>query len=40
MPETENYGNLVIGSGEAGKYLAWSLAKDNLSDQTEAYLLY
>jgi pyruvate/2-oxoglutarate dehydrogenase complex dihydrolipoamide dehydrogenase (E3) component len=27
MPETENYGNLVIGSGEAGKYLAWSLAK-------------
>jgi len=27
MPETENYDNLVIGSGEAGKYLAWSLAK-------------
>ena len=27
MPESENYDNLVIGSGEAGKYLAWSLAK-------------
>ena len=27
MPEIENYGNLIIGSGEAGKYLAWSLAK-------------
>ena len=27
MPEIENYDNLVIGSGEAGKYLAWSLAK-------------
>ncbi len=27
MPEIENYDNLIIGSGEAGKYLAWSLAK-------------
>ena len=27
MPEIEYYDNLVIGSGEAGKYLAWSLAK-------------
>ncbi len=27
MPEIENYDNLVIGSGEAGKYLAWALAK-------------
>ena len=26
MPEKENYDNLVIGSGEAGKYLAWALA--------------
>ena len=24
---TENYQNLVIGSGEAGKVLAWNLAK-------------
>ena len=27
MSEIENYDNLVIGSGEAGKYLAWTLAK-------------
>jgi pyruvate/2-oxoglutarate dehydrogenase complex dihydrolipoamide dehydrogenase (E3) component len=27
MPEVEMYTNLVIGSGEAGKYLAWTLAK-------------
>ena len=27
MPEIENYEILVIGSGEAGKYLAWTLAK-------------
>ncbi len=27
MSEIENYDNLVIGSGEAGKYLAWALAK-------------
>ena len=27
MAEIEKYDNLVIGSGEAGKYLAWSLAK-------------
>jgi pyruvate/2-oxoglutarate dehydrogenase complex dihydrolipoamide dehydrogenase (E3) component len=26
MPFTENYDALVIGSGEAGKYLAWTLA--------------
>jgi hypothetical protein len=25
MPSTENYGILVIGSGEAGKYLAWTM---------------
>jgi pyruvate/2-oxoglutarate dehydrogenase complex dihydrolipoamide dehydrogenase (E3) component len=27
MPTSENYENLIIGSGEAGKYLAWSLAR-------------
>jgi pyruvate/2-oxoglutarate dehydrogenase complex dihydrolipoamide dehydrogenase (E3) component len=27
MPAVENYQNLIIGSGEAGKYLAWSLAR-------------
>ena len=27
MATVENYENLIIGSGEAGKYLAWSLAK-------------
>jgi pyruvate/2-oxoglutarate dehydrogenase complex dihydrolipoamide dehydrogenase (E3) component len=27
VAEIENCENLVIGSGEAGKYLAWSLAK-------------
>ncbi|HME45993.1 MAG TPA: FAD-dependent oxidoreductase [Syntrophorhabdales bacterium] len=27
MPEIEHYDILVIGSGEAGKYLAWTLAK-------------
>jgi len=26
MPEIENYDVLVIGSGEAGKYLAWTMA--------------
>ncbi|MDT7663385.1 MAG: hypothetical protein QOD04_2941 [Pseudonocardiales bacterium] len=26
MPSTENYDVLVIGSGEAGKYLAWAMA--------------
>jgi pyruvate/2-oxoglutarate dehydrogenase complex dihydrolipoamide dehydrogenase (E3) component len=26
MPESENYEVLVIGSGEAGKYLAWTMA--------------
>ncbi|MEO8130013.1 MAG: FAD-dependent oxidoreductase [Bryobacteraceae bacterium] len=26
MPSTEQYDNLIIGSGEAGKYLAWTLA--------------
>jgi pyruvate/2-oxoglutarate dehydrogenase complex dihydrolipoamide dehydrogenase (E3) component len=28
MPATEEYDVLVIGSGEAGKYLAWTLSKD------------
>jgi pyruvate/2-oxoglutarate dehydrogenase complex dihydrolipoamide dehydrogenase (E3) component len=28
MPTTEYYDVLVIGSGEAGKYLAWTLSKD------------
>jgi pyruvate/2-oxoglutarate dehydrogenase complex dihydrolipoamide dehydrogenase (E3) component len=28
MPETEKYAALVIGSGEAGKYLAWTLAAE------------
>jgi pyruvate/2-oxoglutarate dehydrogenase complex dihydrolipoamide dehydrogenase (E3) component len=27
MPETEHYRNLVLGSGESGKYIAWTLAK-------------
>lgn len=27
MSEIESYEILVIGSGEAGKYLAWTLAK-------------
>ena len=27
MPETERYQNLVLGSGESGKYIAWTLAK-------------
>ena len=27
MSEIENYEVLVIGSGEAGKYLAWTFAK-------------
>ena len=27
MPETERYEALIIGSGEAGKYMAWTLAK-------------
>lgn len=26
MPYTENYDILVIGSGEAGKYLEWTMA--------------
>jgi pyruvate/2-oxoglutarate dehydrogenase complex dihydrolipoamide dehydrogenase (E3) component len=28
MPTTEHFDVLVIGSGEAGKYLAWTLSKD------------
>jgi pyruvate/2-oxoglutarate dehydrogenase complex dihydrolipoamide dehydrogenase (E3) component len=28
MPDTENYDILVIGSGEAGKYLAWTMASE------------
>jgi pyruvate/2-oxoglutarate dehydrogenase complex dihydrolipoamide dehydrogenase (E3) component len=27
MPEIESYNLLVIESGEAGKYLAWTMAK-------------
>jgi choline dehydrogenase-like flavoprotein len=27
MPDIERYKNLVIGSGEAGKFLAWTMAK-------------
>lgn len=27
MPETEHYKNLILGSGEAGKNIAWALAK-------------
>jgi pyruvate/2-oxoglutarate dehydrogenase complex dihydrolipoamide dehydrogenase (E3) component len=26
VPEIDNYDVLVIGSGEAGKYLAWTMA--------------
>ena len=29
----ENYQNLIIGSGEAGKYLAWNLAKAGQTDR-------
>jgi pyruvate/2-oxoglutarate dehydrogenase complex dihydrolipoamide dehydrogenase (E3) component len=28
MPGTENYDMLVIGSGEAGKYLGWTMASE------------
>ena len=28
MPEAERYEILVIGSGEAGKYLTWTMAQD------------
>jgi pyruvate/2-oxoglutarate dehydrogenase complex dihydrolipoamide dehydrogenase (E3) component len=27
MPKLEQYNILVLGSGEAGKYLAWTMAK-------------
>jgi pyruvate/2-oxoglutarate dehydrogenase complex dihydrolipoamide dehydrogenase (E3) component len=27
MPNTENYEVLIIGSGEAGKYIAWTMGK-------------
>ena len=27
MPKLEQYDILVLGSGEAGKYLAWTMAK-------------
>ena len=27
MPHTEKYEVLIIGSGEAGKYLAWTMGK-------------
>ena len=27
MPDIERYKILVLGSGEAGKYLAWTMAK-------------
>ena len=27
MPDTENYEVLVVGSGEAGKYIAWTMGK-------------
>ena len=28
MPDVEKYEILVLGSGEAGKYLAWTMAKE------------
>jgi pyruvate/2-oxoglutarate dehydrogenase complex dihydrolipoamide dehydrogenase (E3) component len=28
MSDTENYDMLVIGSGEAGKYLGWTMASE------------
>ena len=28
MPETERYEDLIIGSGEAGKYMAWTMARE------------
>ena len=28
MPEVERYQNLVLGIGEAGKYIAWTMAKE------------
>ncbi len=27
MPDIDHYNNIVLGSGEAGKYIAWTLAK-------------
>jgi choline dehydrogenase-like flavoprotein len=27
MPDVERYEILVVGSGEAGKYLAWTMAE-------------
>jgi choline dehydrogenase-like flavoprotein len=30
MPTTEEYDVVVLGSGEAGKYIAWSLAKKGM----------
>ena len=27
MPDIDHYNNVVLGSGEAGKYIAWTLAK-------------
>jgi hypothetical protein len=27
VPDIEHYENLVLGSGESGKYTAWALAK-------------
>src|SRR6202030_2232717 len=27
MPQTERYAVLIVGSGEAGKYMAWTMAK-------------
>jgi pyruvate/2-oxoglutarate dehydrogenase complex dihydrolipoamide dehydrogenase (E3) component len=27
VPDTEHFDNLVLGSGEGGKYTAWQLAK-------------
>ena len=27
MPATDHYEALVIGSGESGKYMAWTMAK-------------
>jgi flavin-dependent dehydrogenase len=29
-PDPEDYDVVVLGSGEAGKYLAWTLAKEGM----------
>jgi hypothetical protein len=39
MSDIENYDILIIGSGEAGKYLAWTMAEHRLSAEQEHHSL-